>query len=104
VPCRTPSRSRAWRCCRACCARIIRAFVRLRRAAATFAELGRRLDALERRYDERFRVVFQALRELMQPPARPRKAIGFRVGDCRGAGGRGVPARRADGATGRRRC
>jgi hypothetical protein len=50
---------------------IVRAFVRLRRTAASFAELARRLDALEQRYDGRFRVVFQALRELMQPPAPP---------------------------------
>lgn len=60
---------------------IIRAFVRLRHAAASLAELGRKLDALERRYDERFRVVFEALRRLMQPPEPPRKAIGFTASD-----------------------
>lgn len=64
---------------------IIRALVRLRRAAASLGELGRTLDALERRYDERFRVVFQALRELMQPPAPPRKVIGFSAGELRPA-------------------
>jgi len=64
---------------------IIRAFVRLRRAAVSFAELARRLDALERRYDERFRVVFAALRGLMPPEPPPRKVIGF-TAEAAGAG------------------
>jgi hypothetical protein len=38
----------------------------------------RKLDALEQKYDTRFNVVFQAIRELMMPPRR-RRAIGFRV-------------------------
>jgi hypothetical protein len=69
---------------------IVRAFVRLRQAAVTIAELARRIVALERRYDERFRVVFQALRGLMQPEAPPRRVIGF-------------TAREADGGTARAR-
>ncbi len=69
---------------------IIRAFVRLRRAAVSFAELARKLDALERRYNERFRVVFEALRALMRPEPPPRKAIGFTApADPAGPGGRG---------------
>jgi hypothetical protein len=59
---------------------IIRAFVRMRRAALSVAEWGRRLDAMERRYDERFRLVFEALRGLMRPEPPPRKAIGFTAG------------------------
>jgi hypothetical protein len=58
---------------------IMRAFVRLRRMLATNEELGRKLDALEQKYDTRFNVVFQAIRELMMPPRRRRRAIGFRV-------------------------
>ena len=57
---------------------IMRAFVRLRRTALTIAQLGRKVDELERRYNAKFRMVFQAIRELMQPLAPPRKAIGFR--------------------------
>jgi len=57
---------------------IMRAFVRLRSAVASIAELGRKVDDLERRYDARFRVVFQAIRQLMQPPGPARKTIGFR--------------------------
>ncbi len=59
---------------------IMRAFVRLRQLLATHADLARKLDALERNYDAQFRVVFDAIRELMTPPTGPRKRIGFRVG------------------------
>jgi len=47
---------------------IMRAFVRLRRMVNEQAELACKLDALEERYDEQFKVVFDALRELMAPP------------------------------------
>ncbi len=57
---------------------IMRAFVRLRRILASNAELSRKLDALERKYDSQFRVVFDAIRELMSPPEpRKRRPIGF---------------------------
>jgi len=56
---------------------IMRAFVRLRRTLAANAELARRLDALERKYDGRFATVFEAIRELMAP-RRMRRPIGFR--------------------------
>ena len=59
---------------------VVRAFVQLRGVLASHKELARRLDALESRYDAKFRVVFQAIRELMEPPALPRKQIGFRQG------------------------
>jgi hypothetical protein len=58
---------------------IMRAFVKLRQMLASDAELSRRLDKLERRYDHQFKVVFDAIRQLLTPPARARKAIGFRV-------------------------
>jgi hypothetical protein len=57
---------------------IMRAFVRLREMLSADAELSRKLDALEKRYDAQFRMVFQAIRELMTPPATSRKRIGFR--------------------------
>ncbi len=56
---------------------IMRAFVRLRRLAGAHAELARKLDDLERRYDGQFKMVFDALRALMAPAATARKAIGF---------------------------
>jgi hypothetical protein len=56
---------------------IMRAFVRLRGMIAHDRDLARRLDALESRYDEQFRVVFDAIRELMAPPTPPKRRIGF---------------------------
>ena len=56
---------------------IMRTFVRLRRLLASHAELQRRLDDLEKRYDKQFKVVFDAIRQLMIPPEKPRKRIGF---------------------------
>ena len=56
---------------------IMRAFVKLREILATHRELARRLDELEGRYDEQFRAVFDAIRELMTPPPKPRRRIGF---------------------------
>jgi ORF6N domain-containing protein len=57
---------------------IMRAFVRLRRALDSHADLAKKLDALESKYDSQFAVVFEAIRELMVPPARSAKRIGFR--------------------------
>jgi hypothetical protein len=48
---------------------IMRAFVRLRRMLASNEELARKLAALERKYDAQFKVVFDAIRELMAPPS-----------------------------------
>jgi hypothetical protein len=58
---------------------IMRAFVRLRQLLATHKDLARKFAALERKYDRKFRVVFQAINRLMQSPERPRKQIGFRT-------------------------
>lgn len=58
---------------------IMRAFVRLRELLATHRDLARRLDSLEKKYDARFRAVFDAIRELMSPSEPPRERIGFRV-------------------------
>ena len=59
---------------------IMRAFIRLRVMLASNADLARKLDALEKKYDARFEVVFQAIRDLMTPVAAPRKRIGFHRG------------------------
>jgi hypothetical protein len=57
---------------------IMRAFVRLRQMLATHADLGRKLAALEKKYDAQFKVVFDAIRALMTPPVPPKKrGIGF---------------------------
>ena len=56
---------------------IMRAFVKLRGILASHRDLARRLDEMESRYDAQFRAVFDAIRELMTPPEKPRKRIGF---------------------------
>ncbi len=56
---------------------IMRAFVRLRQMLASHADLARKLDALERKYDAQFKVVFDAIRELMAPPAPKHRPVGF---------------------------
>ena len=58
---------------------ILRAFVRRRQMLATNAGLARKLEALERKYDLRFRVFFDALRQLLSPPEPKRREIGFHV-------------------------
>jgi hypothetical protein len=57
---------------------IMRTFVRLRQMLLAHKDLARKIDALERKYDGQFEVVFQAIRELMEPPAPKKKGrIGF---------------------------
>ena len=57
---------------------IMRAFVQLRQMLSSHADLARKLEALEKRYDAQFKVVFDAIRELMTPPEPPKKRrIGF---------------------------
>jgi len=56
---------------------VVRAFVRLRGLAAEHRDLARRLDALEQRYDLRFKAVFDAVRQLLEAPRRRRGRIGF---------------------------
>lgn len=58
---------------------IMRTFVRLRRMLASHEELARQLDALEKKYDAQFRVVFEAIRQLMKPPEPKRRRIGFKI-------------------------
>ena len=61
---------------------IIRTFVRLRQLLKSHADLSRKLAEMERSYDDQFRVVFEAIRQLMAPPdepAPPRRRIGFQV-------------------------
>ena len=58
---------------------VVRAFVRLRQMIFSNAELTKRLDGLEKRYDQHFKQVFVAIRHLMAPPPAKRKPIGFRA-------------------------
>ena len=58
---------------------IVRAFVRLRQVLASHKDLARKFAALEAKYDSQFKAVFDAIRQLMNPPPDPRRrSIGFR--------------------------
>ncbi len=56
---------------------IMRAFVKLREFAMTHKELSRKLNAMEKKYDAQFKVVFDAIRQLMTPPEPKKRKIGF---------------------------
>lgn len=57
---------------------VVRAFVRMREVVASHKDLLKRVDELEQRYDEQFKIVFDAIRQLMTPPEpKPKRRIGF---------------------------
>jgi hypothetical protein len=58
---------------------IMRAFVKLRQMLSSHADLARKLEALEKKYDTQFRVVFDAIRALMAETKKPKRKIGFVV-------------------------
>ena len=57
---------------------IMRAFVRLREMLATHQDMARKLRAMEKKYDDQFKGVFDAIRELMKPVEKKGKRIGFK--------------------------
>ena len=58
---------------------IMRAFVQLRRMLLTHRDLKRKIEAMEKKYDQQFAVVFQAIKQLLEPPAaKEKRIIGFR--------------------------
>ena len=56
---------------------IMRTFVQMRRVLAEHKDLAAKLDALEKRYDDQFKIVFDAIRQIMTPPAEKKRSIGF---------------------------
>jgi hypothetical protein len=62
---------------------VVRAFVRLREILSTHKDLARKLEELETKYDAQFKVIFDAIRQLMTPPVKLRRSIGFRVEEAR---------------------
>ena len=58
---------------------IMRAFVKLREMIASHKDLSKRLNDLEKKYDSQFKVVFEAMRQLMTPPVKPKRKIGFNL-------------------------
>ena len=56
---------------------IMRTFVQLRRLMDTNLDLARKIETLEKKYDEKFATVFEAIKQLISTPEPPRKQIGF---------------------------
>jgi hypothetical protein len=60
---------------------IMRTFVQLRRLMDSNRELARKISEMEKRYDEQFRTVFQAIQQLIAEEEEPKRRIGFGDGD-----------------------
>ncbi len=58
---------------------IIRAFTRLRQMLLTHEDLKRKIDSMEEKYDQQFQIVFEAIKQLLETDAKPKKKIGFTV-------------------------
>ena len=62
---------------------VVRAFVKLRELLGTHKDLARKIEEMEKKYDSQFRVVFDAIRQLMTPPETKKRKIGFEVRESR---------------------
>ena len=58
---------------------IMRTFTKLREMLATHKELKQKIEEIEKKYDAQFKIVFDAIRQIMAPPEAKEKKIGFRV-------------------------
>jgi len=58
---------------------IMRAFVKFRRLLLTNDNLRRKIEEMERKYDKQFSIVFEAIKQLLEPPKEEKKIIGFQV-------------------------
>ena len=56
---------------------VIRAFVKLRKITTTHKDLQRKIEAMERKYDQRFKVVFDVIKRLLESSEKPKRKIGF---------------------------
>jgi hypothetical protein len=63
---------------------IMRAFVKMRQMAASHKDLLRKVEEMEKKYDEQFSVVFEAIRQLMIPPDKKQRKIGFEIKEPKG--------------------
>jgi len=56
---------------------IMRAFAQFRRLLLTNTDLRRKIEEMERKYDKQFAIVFNAIKQLLEPPEPPKRRIGF---------------------------
>jgi len=71
---------------------IMRAFTQLRQMLSTHADLKRKIEAMEKKYDQQFQIVFEAIKQLLETESKPRKKIGFTVKEKQKAYGKGKKA------------
>ena len=57
---------------------IMRAFTKIREIIGAHKDLRQKIDDMEKKYDRQFRVVFEAIKQLLEPPIKPKEPIGFR--------------------------
>ncbi|MBI5644122.1 MAG: ORF6N domain-containing protein [Deltaproteobacteria bacterium] len=56
---------------------IMRTFTRLREMLLTHKDLKQKIEDMEKKYDSQFKIVFEAIKQLLEPPVKPKKRIGF---------------------------
>jgi hypothetical protein len=56
---------------------IMRTFTRLREMLLTHKDLKRKIESMEKKYDQQFKIVFDAIKQLLESPVKPKKRIGF---------------------------
>jgi len=59
---------------------IMRTFTKIRELLLTHAELRQKIESMEKKYDQRFKIVFEAIRQILTPPEKPKRRIGFHSG------------------------
>ena len=67
---------------------IMRAFTKLREMLSTHEDLRRKVEAMERKYDRQFKVVFDAIKQLLDIESKPKRTIGFEVQEPQGSYGK----------------
>ena len=58
---------------------VVRAFVKLREMLIQHKDLKHKIEEMEKKYDSQFKIVFNAIKELMTPPEKPARKIGFKM-------------------------
>ncbi len=58
---------------------IMRAFTQLRKMLSTHEDLKRKIESMEKKYDQQFQIVFEAIKQLLETDEKPEKKIGYTV-------------------------
>jgi hypothetical protein len=75
---------------------IMRAFTQLRQMLSTHKDLKKKIEKMEKKYDQQFQVVFEAIKQLLEADAKPRKKIGFTVKENKKTYGKSRPKKAPD--------